>query len=337
LIREETHKIAIAMTQNSKFLHAGDPIRAAAWLYYGAEKTQSEVAAALGISRQTVSAYLRAARRKGYVSIRLAPDILERNSCAKHLQARFGLQGVHVVPHAEDAFALRNNVGRAAAGVLCELITADRVVAVSSGRTVSALARYLRPTPNASANVVVVQVSGSSIDAAAHSPEICASTIAAALGARCLNLHAPAFMSSTALAESLRGEPALRQHFRTIAGAHILVFGIGELSRDTMFEQPPYIDRAMRARYIDAGAVGIAFDRFLADNGTEVAGALAPRTMAIDLDTAARIPIRLALCCGVEKRHAVRAALAARLITHVVLDTALAHCILGDEGKCHDR
>lgn len=306
-------------------MHVGDPVRVAAWLYYAADQTQSEVASAMGVSRQTVANYLSEARERGYVTILLAPDILERNTLAEELRATFGLEGVHVVPALQDEEEQRSAVGRAGGEVLCTLAHDTAVIGVSSGRSVSALARTL-PRCRLEA-ATVIQVSGSSIDAAESSPEVCASTIASKLSARCLNLHAPAYVSTKELAESLRREPALSWHFEKVANADILLFGIGELSSTTVLEQPPYVDDDVRDRYISAGAVGIAFDRFFGADGAEVDGPLTARSMAIDMSVAAKIPVRLAVCSGVMKRQAVYAALGAGLVTHLVLDTGLAHAL----------
>lgn len=318
--------------RDARYLHAGDPVRAAAWLYYGAEKTQSEVAALLGVSRQTVAAYLGEARRAGHVTIHLAPDILERNGLAERLAQCHGLAGVHVVPAGDDPAEQRDRVGRAGAEVLGALVREGMVLGVSSGRTVSALAGHLRS--RSMDRVTVLQVSGSSINAADHSPEICASTVASALGARCLNLHAPAFVSSEALARSLRAEPALQQHFTAISRADMILFGIGELSDDTVLDQPPYLTAAIRDRYIVAGAVGLAFDRFIDDGGAELDGPLRLRTMAVELAAAVGIPLRLAVCSGQAKARAVSAALQAGLVTHLVVDVAMARALV--EEECND-
>ncbi|MCP4380276.1 MAG: winged helix-turn-helix transcriptional regulator [Hyphomicrobiales bacterium] len=319
-------------TEVKSMMYMGDPVRAAAWLYYAADRTQSEVAEEIGVSRQTVANYLSEARERGYVTILLAPDILERNRLAEELSETYSLEGVHVVP----AFGggdeeQRRAVGRAGGEVLCALADDSAVIGVSSGRTVSALARTLpkRHLPDAT----IIQVSGSSIDAAEHSPEVCASTVASKLSARCLNLHAPAYVSTKDLAESLKREPALSWHFERVANADILLFGIGELSTTTDLEQPPYVNADVRDQYIAAGAVGIAFDRFFGADGTEVDGPLTTRSMAIDIRVAEKIPVRLAVCSGLMKRQAVYAALGAGLVTHLILDAALAHALCMGSGN----
>ncbi|MBO6541251.1 MAG: hypothetical protein JJ969_17840 [Rhizobiaceae bacterium] len=317
------------MTSKRPLHFAGDVIRTAAWLYYGAGKTQNEVAEALGVSRQTAAGYLAEAKNAGYVSITLSQDILERNALSEALRTRYGLGAAHIVPSSQSLTDERRHVGRAGADVLCELATSGMTIGVSSGRTLSELAAQLRPLHLEDATVV--QVSGSSIDPSAHSPEICASTVAAALGAGCLNLLAPTYLTTESLCAALYAEPPLARHFGVVAKADLLVFGIGDLSPDTVFEQPGYFDATQREAYLAAGAVGIAFGRFFGPDGSETEGPLRKRTIAIDFATAAQIPIRLAVCNGTHKARAVKAALSAGLVTHLVLDTALAKLLVEEK------
>lgn len=308
------------------FKFIGEPVRVAAWLYYSENQTQSEVARCLGISRQTVANYLAEARKHGLVEIRLLPDILSGQSLAQRVRDRFDLADVHVVPECKSEEDIRERVARAGAEALCALVADGDIIGVSSGRTMTALARYL---PHAKfTNSMVIQVSGSSLYAARHSPEMCATAIATSLSAHCRNLHAPAYLSSPDLAEKLCQEPALIRHFGTVADSSIIVFGVGELTRQTVLEQPPHLDETVRDAYLERGAQSVVFGRFLDCQGRETTGPVTGRTIAISLETARSVPLRLAICGGAGKQHALVSALAANLVTHLVIDSSLATSLL---------
>ena len=66
----------------------GDAVIWAMWLYYGESRTQNEVAKTLGVSRASVANYLAEARRRGLVSISIAPNVLERVTIARDLATR---------------------------------------------------------------------------------------------------------------------------------------------------------------------------------------------------------------------------------------------------------
>lgn len=307
----------------------GDPVRVAAWLYYAENRTQNEVAQELGVSRQTVANYIAEARENGLVAIRLAPDLLAENELARRLCERYGLEKAFVAPTTESETPPRERVARLGAHVLLALTADGDTIGVSSGRTISALARALPKARRRQSRVV--QVSGSSIRSQSHSPEVCASDIAARLSAECWNLHAPDYLSSAELTDSLQREPALTRHFAAIAETKILAFGVGELSSATLFEHSPFLNEAARDAYLHAGAQAVVFGRFLTRTGEEAPGPLRDRTIAISLAQARSIGARLAVCGEAAKRDAVRAAMAGGLITHLVLDEALARALLQEE------
>ena len=306
--------------------HAGDPVRRAAWLYYAEQRTQAEIAREIGVSRQTVAAHLAEARAAGHVTIALSEELLSAQRISSALAARYGLEAVHVVPGASGEEAVRERVGRAGGAVVRAAMGAGRVLGVASGRTLAAMARVMpRGGPEGTG---VVQIAGSSISGGAGAPEICAAQIAAALGARCAPLHAPAYLGDAALAARLRADPAIALQFDRISAADLIVFGIGELTPRTRFAEPPHLTAAIRDDYLARGAAGVVFGRFLAPDGTEMDGPLARRTIAIDLAAARAVPLRIALAGGATKDRAARAALAAGLVTHLVCDEPLGAALL---------
>ena len=318
------------MRRRNDIEFANDLVRWAAWLYHGEGRTQNEVADDLGVSRQSVANYLNEARTRGLVSVQLAPDILSAHAQAEALMRKFGLVGVHLVPEADDPEAARQSVAKGGARVVATLMRDGWTLGVSAGRTLSALAAWM-PIVRFPQSTVI-QIAGSSIMGAATSPEVCTSSIASALGAHCINLHAPAYLGTEALTQMLLSEPAVARQFEIIAASDIIVFGVGELTGDTNIDQPPHLDSVVRDDYLARGARAVVFGRFLDASGDEQGGPLQHRTLAISLDVARSIRIRLAVASGRTKQAALRAALGAGLITHLVIDVGLAGLLLLGDG-----
>lgn len=311
---------------------ANDPVRWAAWLYHGEGRTQNDVAERLGVSRQSVANYLAEARARGLVSVHLASDLLSAHAQAEALGRRYRLQGVHLLPETGSPDEARQSVAIGGGQVVSVLMENGWTLGVSAGRTLSALAARMPSVQFPQSTVI--QIAGSSIMGAATSPEVCTSNIASSLGAHCINLHAPAYVGSADLARMLLEEPAIARHFEMITASNIIVFGIGELTRDTNIDQPPYLDARVRDDYLARGARALVFGRFLNAHGAEQDGPLRDRTIAIPIETARAIPVRVAVVSGRAKHAAVRGALAAGLVTHLVVDAGLAALLLSDhEGE----
>ncbi|MEO1492059.1 MAG: sugar-binding transcriptional regulator [Pseudomonadota bacterium] len=307
-----------------------DPVIRAAWLYYAEQRTQAEIATALGISRATVANHLAQARQTGLVSVQLSPDLLRGLGQAEALETRFGLSGAHVIPtlpsDAGEETALRQRLGRAGADVLATMLTPDTVLGVAWGRTMADLAQALpkQDLPD----LRVVQISGSSLGDEATSPEACTVHIATRLGAHCHNFHAPAVVSTAALRDLLMQELPLAQHFRRVQSCATVVFGVGELTETTRWADGDQMISPVAAEYLTRGSAGILIGRFIDACGAPVDGPLGGRQIGMELEDLREIETRLCVAGGSAKAPAIRAALTGGYVTHLVTDSATAAHVL---------
>ena len=309
-----------------------DAVAWAMWLYYAEGRTQNEVAQTLGVSRASVANYLSEARRRGLVSINMAPDVLAGVELGRILSERYGLAGAHVIPAGEtaegDLAELRRRLGIAGSQVLRPRLGAETVLGVAWGRTMLAMAQAL---PEQSIpSMRVVQVSGSSLGGEESSPEFCTGLIATRLGARCENFHAPAIVSSREMRDALLAEPGIARQISRIDTCNIIVFGVGELDESVVFSDPDFLTKSTIARYLAEGAVGVVIGRFIDAQGEEVEGPLSGRQIAIELDRLRAAPERICVAGGPRKLAVVRATLSAGYATHLVTDADTARRLVED-------
>ncbi len=310
----------------------GDTLIWTAWMYYVDALTQNEIAQALGVSRASVANYLAEARRRGLVKIDLDPQLLAAVGRSRKLALRFGLEGAFVAPDAaaptpvEDEVALRRRLGAAAAQVLAPHMRPNRTIGMAWGRTMLELARA---TPEQSLpGLQVVQVSGSSLGDAESSPEACTALIAGRLGARCRNLYAPAIVTRRDVRDALLAEPTLQRHFERLRDCDIVVFGVGELTRDVTWSDAEMLPGSIVEAYMNRGAVAILIARFIAADGREVRGPVSERHIGMALEDLLSTPVRFCVAGGAAKHEAIRATLAGGYATHLVTDAATARRLL---------
>jgi DNA-binding transcriptional regulator LsrR (DeoR family) len=307
---------------------AGDVLLWAAWLYHVEGRTQNDIAEELEVSRQTVANYLNEAVAKDMVRVELRPDILARHATATALADLYGLEAVHIVPTPKSESQLFKRLGHAGGQVLHNLVSNGDLIGVAFGRTIFRVG-MLMPASNQS-KTKVVQVAGCSLGGSDTSPEACASLIAGKLSAECVNLFAPAYLSTETLTRDLLAEPTLQRQFQLFEKTNLMIFGIGELNKHTRFylNEEYFHNDDLRDHYLRLGAASVIMGRFIDADGQEIDGPLLKRTVAIDLDTARAIPVRLAVCGGKEKTEAADAALRARFATHLVTDEQTARRLL---------
>ncbi|MEM8700447.1 MAG: sugar-binding transcriptional regulator [Pseudomonadota bacterium] len=305
----------------------------ATWLYYAESRTQAEVAKALGVSRASVANYLADARRRGLVTISLAPGLLEQAELSKRLAARFKLKGAFIAPEISeednDPTQLRKRLGIAGAQILLSRLRKDMTLGVAWDRTMLELANAL-PERNQE-SLRVVQVSGSSLGDDVTSPEACTLFIANRLGAKCHNFHAPAVVTTSDLRTALLREPSLKRHFERVHSCTTVVFGVGELNDETRWADGNNLIQPSVEDYMKAGAAGIVIGRFIDARGEALEGPLSERQIGMELEDLKAVPERICVAGGKEKMQALKACLTGGYVTDLVTDRATAEALLMED------
>lgn len=302
-----------------------------AWMYYQDGRNQQDIAEALGISRATVVNYLQEARETGLIRIRLAAPAFTTHRLALALGERFGLTAAYVLPDegltAEEAFL---RVVRGAANWLPDLIAPGDRLGVAWGRTVYELAEMVEPTPVD--DLAVLQLVGSMATPYGFTAEACSTRLAQRLGARCLNLHAPAILSSSALAADLREEPILRAQLDQLDTVNKLLFSVGTADADSHIVRSGLATRDDLAWYVAQGAVGVICGRFVDAGGRPLPGPMEDRMIGVPLARLVGLDMGILIVPGLDKLAAMRAAIRGGYVTHLVTGTTVAEALLaGDE------
>jgi DNA-binding transcriptional regulator LsrR (DeoR family) len=302
----------------------------AAWLYYVDQLNQSEVARIMSVSRASVVNYLQEARESGLVAVQIDHDAFARTLISRGLMEKYRLAGTAVIPDLDSADADRR-IGEAAGRLLASMIEPSDTIGVAWGRTVLAAARSIS-RPRRSQNLTVVQLSGSSIGTSDFSPEFCTSLMANRLGARCVNLLAPAIVSSEKLHDDLMREPMLVNQFRMIRAAGKVIFGIGDIGPESTYARTEIADAAAIAGMIAEGAVAVILGRLVDARGRPIESPLDRRTFGITLKELKAAPVRVCAAGGARKLAAIRAGLGGGYVTHLVTDMTTARMLL-EEGE----
>ena len=307
-----------------------DPLLWAGWLYAHDGLTQNQIAKAMGVSRATVNNYISEARARGIVNLTMETSRLSEFMIAEALVERFQLSDCIVLPSVREGRSLPERLGETGARVLERLIRPGDAIGMSWGRTMLALAASIGPTRLA--DLSVVQVTGGSGGEAEFSPEVCVARLATALGARSVNISAPALVSSPEIRDVLMREPLLKAQFDCARRLDKIVFGISSsrlgatIHRSGLFGREDLADPSLQR------AVAVVAGRFIDDRGIPVHGRVDERTIGLTLDEIARVRFRIAVAGGPEKTTAILAALRGRHANVLITDADTGHAVLQAEG-----
>lgn len=293
----------------------------AAWLYYIKGLNQAEIAKKMGLSRPTVITYLRLARERQIVGVKISGTHFRVNDLADKLCEAYGLEAAHVVPEETSASETMLQVCEAAAQLLPDFVAPGETLGVSWGQTVSFVSERVPWWPVD--GLVVRQLIGSLANPLLPTCESCTTEIARRLSAQCINLNAPAVCSEASLAERLRQEPIIAEQIRLLGDCTKAIYSLSPCTANTHVVQFNIATPEDVAEYVSKGAVGIIAGRFVDTEGAPVLGELDRRMISAD-HALLRDMSGLLVVSGLEKFDATRAALRGGYASHVVLNEALA-------------
>lgn len=299
----------------------------AAWMYYHDGRTQSDIANVLQVSRATVVNYLQEARERGLIRITLAPEVFTSHQLAQDLRERFDLQAAYVLPSGtggEEEALLR--VARGAAEWLPSLLNPGDRLGVSWGRTVYEVAEAVEQAKLH--DVTVSQLVGSMRTPYGFTAEICSAHMAQNLGAKCINLHAPAVLSDPDLAARLRDEPLIHAQLEALSHCNKAIFAAGSVAPDSHIVSSGVASDDDLAWYVSQGAAGVLCGRFIDGAGVPIAGALDERMIGVTLDNLQGLDMGLLVSDGPDKVLPMKAAIAGGYVTHLVTSTKTAEAML---------
>jgi DNA-binding transcriptional regulator LsrR (DeoR family) len=301
----------------------------AAWMYYHERLNQTEIASELGVSRATVVNYLQEAKERGFVRISLSDEAFTGHRLAEEMRERLGLTAVYVVPDGKgDAEATLMRVARGAADWLPSLLAPGDRLGVSWGRTVYEVAEAL--TPVQTEDVVVSQLVGSMATPYGFTAEICSAHMAQRLGAKCINLHAPAVLSDPVLAARLREEPIIQKQIEALSHCNKAIFAAGSSTHESHIVSSGVASHADLDGYIANGATGVLCGRFINARGAPVSGDLDDRMIGVELDKLLNLDMGLLVSVGEDKVIPMLSAIAGGYVTHVVTSYKTAKDMLAE-------
>src|SRR6266516_6434334 len=211
-------------------------------------RSKSEIADEFGLSRFKVARILDSARAAGIVRIEIRLPAGLDASLAQGLREAFGLRHAIVVDTpVEPEAQMRQQLAHAAAALLREIVTADDVVGVGYGRTLTLMAEEI----DGLAACPVVQLTGAllGVNASENSVEL-VRRISARTGGPCFSIYAPQVLPDVKTAESLRQQPEVSEAHRRFGAVTKAVVAVGSWDppRSQLYDSLPERQRTALRR-----------------------------------------------------------------------------------------
>jgi DNA-binding transcriptional regulator LsrR (DeoR family) len=304
-----------------------DDAARAGWLYYVAGNTQDQIAAKLGVSRQSAQRLVSLAVSEGLVKVRLDHPIANCLDLAAKLTSRFALDLCEVVPSDPESGSTTLGLAEAAAAEIEKRLKSPDpiVLAIGTGRTLKAAIEQLTPMECPQHKLVSLTGNIAPDGSAAYYNVIF--TMADTIKARSFPMPLPVIASSPAEREMLLSQPMIQPALTLAAKADVTFVGIGDLGPKAPLYEDGFITEAELKALQKAGAVGEivgwAFDR----DGRLIEGITNDRVSSAPLPSRERSLV-VAIAMGERKLPGIMAAVTRRLVNGLITDEQTAAALL---------
>ncbi|WP_246150165.1 sugar-binding transcriptional regulator [Agromyces intestinalis] len=302
----------------------------AAQLYYLQDLTMEAIADELGVSRSTVSRLLSYARDTGLVEITVHSPLEGVGRLEQELADRFDL-AVHVVPmpdHTTEVDRLER-VAMSAARMLGGFVDQGQSIGLAWGSTMSAVSRHLVAKPTADTRIVQLNGAGNLRTTGILYASELLRRFGDAFGAEVEQFPVPAFFDDPTTKQALWRERSVRRILTLQARLDVAIFGVGSPFADvpSRVYQGGYLERADYESLSRNGVVGDVATVFYRADGSTDGIALNARGTGPDFAALRRVPRRVCVVAGRAKLPSLRGALAARLVTDLIVDEGTARAL----------
>lgn len=304
-----------------------DDAARAGWLYYVAGHTQDQIAAALGISRQSAQRLVSLAMSEGLIKVRVDHPIANCLDLAARLKSRFALDLVEVAPSVSDSSSTTIGIAEVAAVQIEKWLRAPEpiVMGIGTGRTLKAAISQLPPMECPQHKIVSLTGNIAPDGSAAFYNVIF--TMADRIKARSFPMPLPVIASSPQEREMLLNQPMIRQTLALAAKADVTFVGIGDLGPKAPLYEDGFITESELKALQKAGGVaeivGWVFDR----DGRMIDGVTNDRVSSAPLPSREKSLV-VALAMGDLKLPGILAAVNRRLVNGLITDERTAASLL---------
>lgn len=290
-----------------------------------------EIARELGTSRSTVSRLVSAARRDGLVEIRIHDDRSDSTFLESELERRYEVKAIVTTTSGRaSAFERLDQVAETAARHLGLTLGSNLTVGIAWGSTISAVSRHLHPKPTTGMRFVQLNGAGNLITSGISYASEILSRFARNFGAQAQQFPVPTLFDNPATKRGMWEERSTRRVLELQRRMDVAVFSIGSPYAEVPSQvySGGYLDEDDLAQLAKHHVVGDVATIFYREDGSFAGIPLNSRSSGPEFNVLRHTRRRICVAADPSKAAGVRGALAAGLITDLIIDDHLAQALL---------
>ncbi|WP_416798656.1 sugar-binding transcriptional regulator [Ciceribacter azotifigens] len=304
-----------------------DDAARAGWLYYVAGRTQDEIAAAMGISRQSAQRLVSLSIAEKLIKVRLDHPIAACMELAEALKDKFGLKQVEVVPSGGGGDSATVGVAEAGAAELERWLKQSDplILGMGTGRTLRAVIDQLSPMECPQHKIVSLTGNISPDGSAAYFNVIF--SMADAVKAPHFPMPLPVLVSSRAERDLLRSQPLVAPTIELGSKADVTFVGVGHMGLDAPLLLDGFLTRLEMEALLETGATGEICGWVFGSDGKLLDDPVNERVASISIPPRETSTV-IGLARGRRKHAAILAAVRGGHVNGLITDEETARSLL---------
>lgn len=304
----------------------------AAWLYFAAGLTQSEVADRLNIQSTKAHRLIARASREGMIRVFVEGPVAECVALENALAERYGLDFCRVAPDLGEGDLPLKALALEGASFLRQVLERgdDKIIGVGHGRTLAAVVAQLPQTP--ARDVQFVSLLGGLTRKFAANPFDVIHRLAERTGAEAYLLPVPVFANSVADRRVLMQQFGISDVFALAQRASLLFVGIGQIHADGFLVSSGMIKPDEVVELKRAGACADLLGHFFNAQGELLDLDLSARATSMAAADLKKHRI-VAIGGGEAKITALRAVLRSGFLNGLIIDEVTAQALTTDKPE----
>ena len=295
-------------------------------MFYFEDKSKSDIASLLNISRFKVARILNEAISSGIVKITINEADQKDSDLAKALCDKFKLKKALVLNHElSSSPRVDEEIGKLAANYLTEILKEKNVVGFAWGNAVRLLVEALEQTPP----IDVVQIAGAitNEEYRQYSIDLISKVAALNKNSKAHSIYLPMWVEDPNIARKLRLEPSVRGTCEYFDKIDILLSGIGnwENGQSGIYRT---FRRDWRNDMLSKGAIADLCTTLINEQGEVVSNPIERQGFSISSEQIRHVPDVIGMACSLKKYNAVKAVLKGNWLSTLIVDAKLAQALL---------
>lgn len=307
-------------------------------MHYKQGMSQQEIGKKLNVSRTTISRTLAQAKREGYVQIKINYPEGSAINLEEQLEKKFQLKEA-VIASAQDDKERKEEIAFYASDYLLRTLKNHMTVALTRGVTLQTMVEYLgkdvrlKFLKTDDVNVVPLMAATNISISAEKSYRMAYSNYLIEEVARIINgnsyqMLAPQYVTSPEAKEVFLKEESIKEVFDLAKKADIAVAGIGTLDHNSALINAELIPMEEFERLQKKGGTGEILSHVVDKDGNLIKDEFEQHLISLDLEDLKKIPIRVGVAYGMDKKDAILGVLRGGYINVLITDEDVAKYLI---------